>query len=80
MLIGLSGCCLFGKEESVPLPVYPILPLPDRPELAIIGLDNLEGVKPETLTKLQQNDIKLKTHINKLEDIIKTYNNFVASR
>ena len=61
-------------------PRYPILEVPDRPQLENISGSELSGVSAETKAKLVGNQNKSIDHIKKLEAAIETYNEYATEQ
>lgn len=62
----LTGCAA--------TPPYAPLCTPDRPNLESISVPEQQQIEPEVLRKLASNDLRLKSHIKTLEDLIKAHN------
>ena len=61
LTIGTSGCSLFKERLIDPLC------LPERPSLESISIEEQRAMDRETLRKVAENDVKLKSWIVKAE-------------
>lgn len=77
-LLLLGGC--LGGGAPTPTIVYPIIQIPQRPELHVITREQVSSLEPHILHKMLENDNRLKNHIEKLEAAINAYNNWAKNR
>ena len=77
-LLLLGGC--FGGGTPTPTVVYPIIQIPNSPQLHTITQDELRPLNDDTIRKLVMNDNRLKNHIEKLEAAINAYNKWATER
>ena len=69
-----SGCAAPVKDYA------PDLPLPDRPIFTVISIDEWQAIDPATREILAENQWLILDHVNKLELIIKDYQNWRNNR
>ena len=62
-----------GSGCVATLPVAPLC-VPERPNLQGLTVEQLREAGPELVTIVATNDLKLKSHIKLLEELIKAHN------
>lgn len=72
ILLGLCGCSAFSARE--PNIKYPVIQVPQRPELHVIEESELSNLPDDVIKKLIENDDRLKTYLKRLEAAIDEYN------
>jgi len=79
LLIVLSGCSFLNKTTYVQ-GYYPVIPVPERPQLPKLTRAQIAEPNQETAEKLEQAVIDLKTYARKLEIGISEYNTYAKGK
>lgn len=75
----LSNCQYVGKD-IIYTNTYPVLPELFRPELKPVPLEIINKLDGNSLMYFKERDKTLKEHIEKLEIIIKNYNEYAKKQ